>query len=479
MKVLFRMNTDILITLDSSPIVLNEIIFHVNSFMLSFLKQFKILRIFFQETSSDEKFKQELFEAQQNAVPERISSLEQTEQQQQQQQQQQPTPATDLDSKKIRGRSKRNNLSKLDNEQPVEDQGEVSNEETISKRAPRGRRKVNQDDSAETKKQVDASVEEVTKTSDVKRSEKEPSEDLNVNGEEPEEDQPASSKRRSLRGGRQSSEVAEKEVEPQPRQPVSDVNAAIVEQVEQPAGKGADDKDVEAETEGLLKQKGVTLSKEGKVMIPSQKLTLSEELCRVETTDELGKKKRFVCQVCEKAFLRKDKANYHIYHDHHDEFVRHGKGLPKILQQNDASPTKITESKLSPTKKVAKKKVDVEKENAKEETIPLPPVDQAEVVDESSKTRKTTKTKVVVEDDPKEVTAVAEAEKPEFTEEDYVAFPPSKRCRKTSRKIRHLLSDVEMLVELQEEYRRLRHRRRLTDSNEALAVMKKYTSLKN
>ncbi len=459
MKVLFRMNTDILITLDSSPIVLNEIIFHVNSFILSFLKQFKILRIFFQETSSDEKFKQELFEAQQNAVPERISSLEQTEQQQQQ-----PTPpATDLDSKKIRGRSKRNNLSKLDNEQPVEDQGEVSNEETISKRAPRGRRKVNQDDSAETKKQVDASVEEVTKTSDVKRSEKEPSEDLNVNGEEPEEDQPASSKRRSLRGGRQSSEVAEKEVEPQPRQPVSDVNAAIVEQVEQPAGKGADDKDVEAETEGLLKQKGVTLSKEGKVMIPSQKLTLSEELCRVETTDELGKKKRFVCQVCEKAFLRKDKANYHIYHDHHDEFVRHGKGLPKILQQNDASPTKITESKLSPTKKVAKKKVDVEKENAKEETIPLPPVDQAEVVDESSKTRKTTKTKVVVEDDPKEVAAVAEAEKPEFTEEDYVAFPPSKRCRKTSRKIRHLLSDVEMLVELQEVVTRF-HRLELSNT---------------
>ena len=89
----------------------------------------------------------------------------------------------------------------------------------------------------------------------------------------------------------------------------------------------------EIETDDLLKQKGVTVNKEGKLMIPSQKLSLSEELCKVGCSEK--GKKQFVCQICEKVFLRKDKINYHIYSDHHDDFVRLGKGVPQILTKVD------------------------------------------------------------------------------------------------------------------------------------------------
>ena len=203
--------------------------------------------------------------------------------------------------------------------------------------------------------------------------------------------------------------------------------------------------DVEAETEDLLRQKGVTLSKEGKVMIPSQKLTLSEELCKVV---ESGKKKHFVCQVCEKSFLRKDKTNYHIYQDHHDEFVRFGgKGLPKILQQNDetASPSKSTAATPpnAAAVSVAVAAVDNEAENevAKAEEIVAeekiePEVEDSEIVERKRR--------------------------------------PVKKYRKMAKCISNILLDVEFLVGVQEEHRRLRHRRRLTDSNNALKVLKKY-----
>ena len=228
--------------------------------------------------------------------------------------------------------------------------------------------------------------------------------------------------------------------------------------------------DVEAETEDLLKQKGVTLSKEGKVMIPSQKLNLSEELCRVENADEFGKKKKFVCQVCDKSFLRKDKANYHIYHEHHDEFVLHGKGLPKILQQNDSS-TSPTKCNPTPTKKSPKKKVvKVVTENEVNTPTVEPQVpDNFEKVPEN------------VEKVPENIEKVPENVEKETdanTAEDLALFPPGKKYRKASRRLQQLTSDVTFLIEIQEEHRRLRRRRRLTDSHDALAVMKKYRAKK-
>jgi hypothetical protein len=87
------------------------------------------------------------------------------------------------------------------------------------------------------------------------------------------------------------------------------------------------------ETDDLMKQKGVTVSREGKLMIPSQKLSLSDDLCKV-VCGEKGKK-QFICQICEKVFMRKDKINYHIYSEHHEEFVRLGKGIPQILTKVD------------------------------------------------------------------------------------------------------------------------------------------------
>merc|ERR1712223_2027019 len=89
----------------------------------------------------------------------------------------------------------------------------------------------------------------------------------------------------------------------------------------------------EEETGDLMKQKGVTVNKEGILMIPSQKLSLSEELCKI-ISNEKGKK-NFVCQICDKIFPRKDKINYHIYSEHHDEFVRLGTGVPQILTKGE------------------------------------------------------------------------------------------------------------------------------------------------
>merc|ERR1712223_992950 len=89
----------------------------------------------------------------------------------------------------------------------------------------------------------------------------------------------------------------------------------------------------EEETGDLMKLKGVTVNKEGILMIPSQKLSLSEELCKI-ISNEKGKK-NFVCQICDKPFPRKDKINYHIYSEHHDEFVRLGTGVPQILTKGD------------------------------------------------------------------------------------------------------------------------------------------------
>jgi hypothetical protein len=53
--------------------------------------------------------------------------------------------------------------------------------------------------------------------------------------------------------------------------------------------KDEDSNDLSAEAEDLMKQRGVTVNKEGKLMIPSQKLSLPEELCRVEFDETVRK----------------------------------------------------------------------------------------------------------------------------------------------------------------------------------------------
>ena len=97
------------------------------------------------------------------------------------------------------------------------------------------------------------------------------------------------------------------------------------------------EKNLPDNTNELMKQKGVTVTKDGKLMIPSHRLTLSPELCKVVE----GKGKKFSCQVCHKTFLRKDKINYHIYSEHHDEFLRlGGQELPSILKKGDSPKDK-------------------------------------------------------------------------------------------------------------------------------------------
>merc|ERR1712079_781015 len=92
----------------------------------------------------------------------------------------------------------------------------------------------------------------------------------------------------------------------------------------------------------LLKQKGVTVNKEGKVMIPSHKITLSDELCQI--VEGKKGKKLYECQICSKKFNRKDTINYHVYIEHREEFLEFGKGLPDVLTReetdDDQPPTK-------------------------------------------------------------------------------------------------------------------------------------------
>ena len=90
----------------------------------------------------------------------------------------------------------------------------------------------------------------------------------------------------------------------------------------------------------VLKQKGVTVNKEGKVLIPSHKITLPEELCQI--VEGKKGKKMYQCQICSKEFNRKDIINYHVYNEHREEFLEYGKGLPEVLtrEESDGSPTK-------------------------------------------------------------------------------------------------------------------------------------------
>ena len=77
-------------------------------------------------------------------------------------------------------------------------------------------------------------------------------------------------------------------------------------------------------------------------MIPSHKITLSDELCQI--VEGKKGKKLYECQICSKKFNRKDTINYHVYIEHREEFLEFGKGLPDVLTReetdDDQPPTK-------------------------------------------------------------------------------------------------------------------------------------------
>ena len=147
-----------------------------------------------------------------------------------------------------------------------------------------------------------------------------------------------------------------------------------------PEAKRSPEKALPTETSELIKQKGVTVSKDGKLMIPSQKLTLSPELCKVVREGEgesAAKKTKFQCQVCQKLFLRKDKINYHIYSEHREEFLSKGQDLPPILtkgaEQPAAESKKMTLKRkllLKSKKVMGKKKKKKGDSEGPKETIP-------------------------------------------------------------------------------------------------------------
>ena len=145
---------------------------------------------------------------------------------------------------------------------------------------------------------------------------------------------PASSRRRPKRASQEADVIAVAKDAAEKADPTAapETKPEAAEAVTTP--KTSPEKPLPTETSELMKRKGVTLSKDGKrLMIPSQKLSLPPELCRT-VTGEGDKKQKFQCQICQKAFLRKDKVNYHVYSEHREEFVRMGgQGMPKILKK--------------------------------------------------------------------------------------------------------------------------------------------------
>ena len=223
------------------------------------------------------------------------------------------------------------------------------------------------------------------------------------------------------------------------------------------------------ETDELLKQKGVTVNRDGKLMIPSQKLTLPDELCKAVTNDK--GKKSFACQVCNKSFLRKDKINYHIYSEHHDEFLLHGKSLPQILTKAE-SPTKDPVAEETPPPP-PKKPLPETPKKAEEK----PPVKRnlRKVEEKTEQIEKAPEPPKEKEEEEEEVEPVDSDEEKERSNQrwKHLLSACKRRYAKPMKKIRRFSKDVGRLLQIREFQKRFRNKC-LYDSEEASDVMEKY-----
>ena len=70
-------------------------------------------------------------------------------------------------------------------------------------------------------------------------------------------------------------------------------------------------------------------------MIPVEKLTIPEELCKMKSTGRgRGTKKFFLCQICEEQFDKADKIKLHLYNEHYDDYIRCSDSVPEILAKS-------------------------------------------------------------------------------------------------------------------------------------------------
>merc|ERR1712013_815845 len=91
--------------------------------------------------------------------------------------------------------------------------------------------------------------------------------------------------------------------------------------------------DIDDSNENKQKVDGTSEEKE---VVPVDKLTIPEELCKMKTTGRgRGTKKFFVCQICEEQFDKADKMKLHLYNDHYDDFIRCSVSVPDILEKSN------------------------------------------------------------------------------------------------------------------------------------------------
>jgi hypothetical protein len=131
---------------------------------------------------------------------------------------------------------------------------------------------------------------------------------------------------------------------------IANTNTDAVVKKDSSADKDSDKETTTAQapttsTSKLLKQKGVTINKDGKVMIPSHKISLPRELCQI--VEGKKGKKLYQCQICTKEFNRKDIINYHVYNEHREEFLEYGKGLPEVLTREEDDDDNTSKAKGS------------------------------------------------------------------------------------------------------------------------------------
>merc|ERR1712130_499376 len=102
------------------------------------------------------------------------------------------------------------------------------------------------------------------------------------------------------------------------------------------------EKEKEREKASTDKQEDIKPSKqrqdgagEEKEMIPVDKLTIPEELCKIKSTGRgRGTNKTFLCQICNEQFDKADKIKHHLYNEHYDDYIRCSDSGPDILTKS-------------------------------------------------------------------------------------------------------------------------------------------------
>jgi len=133
--------------------------------------------------------------------------------------------------------------------------------------------------------------------------------------------------------------------------------AKKVEMSESESDREREKPDMDSQDDSNMNKEMHDETSKGRMMIPVDKLTIPEELCKMKSTGRgRGTKKFFVCQICENQFDKADKMKHHLYNDHYDDFIRCSESIPKFLAKSytplksENKPTLPLEEKIAEEK---------------------------------------------------------------------------------------------------------------------------------